>query len=269
MRTGIRTGRPFQRRTELTSFWRARQTADLYGLPYKIFIRSAFEHLTRGGWERLPHPNQLYAKRHLEQILVASAKYWEEYKHSLFGRSFSHLPEYRAEAFCSFPAQMAHLECVADLLKARPIPWAIGQACVIDRVISPELVLAQFGEERLVRARAEVAGGTPEPIVHFGSDDLLPSCLGIPGALVPTSPECGACPTIDLCSRIQALTLAMMKRKTGSETPVDERRKKLGRERTRRCRERKTLAATVSLATIEASSSAGSNHRLGNVLQSK
>ena len=97
-RTGVRAGPAFQTKTELTSFWRARQTADLYGLPYKVFIEVAFDQLLGGGWQRMPHPNQLYAKRNLQRICIAAAVYWKEFQQSLFDRSFSHLPEYRTES---------------------------------------------------------------------------------------------------------------------------------------------------------------------------
>lgn len=53
-RSGVRAGPAFQCRTELTSFWRARQTADSYGLPYIIFIDVAMETLTRGGGSGFP-----------------------------------------------------------------------------------------------------------------------------------------------------------------------------------------------------------------------
>jgi hypothetical protein len=118
-RTGVRAGPAFQHRTELTSFWRARQKADLYGLPYKVFIEVAFDQLMAGGWQRFPHPNQLYAEQNLQRIYTAAASYWEEFQQSDFDRSFSHLPEYRTESYHHFPAQVAHRAWVVDLLKKK------------------------------------------------------------------------------------------------------------------------------------------------------
>ena len=107
-RIGVRVGPAFQKRTELTSFWRARQQADLYGLPYHIFIEVSFRELTRGGWTRLPHINQLYAERNFRRICAAAAAYWEEWQQARLDQSFSHLPEYRAESYHEFSAQKAH-----------------------------------------------------------------------------------------------------------------------------------------------------------------
>lgn len=113
-RTGVRAGPAFRRRTELTSFWRARQAADLYGLPYKVFIEVVFDQLIRRGWERFPHVNQLYAEQNLERTYIAAAAYWEELQETDFGRSFSQLPKYRSESFHDFPAQVGHRVWVVD-----------------------------------------------------------------------------------------------------------------------------------------------------------
>ncbi len=257
-RTGVRAGVAFQGKTELTSFWRARQAADLYGLPYAVFIEVAFEQLTRGGWQRLPHPNQLYAERNLQRIYIAAAAYWQEFQQSSFDRSFSHLPEYRTDSYHDFPAQVAHRAWVVGLLKEKKrSAWAIGNACFVNRVISPELAIAEFGKETIARARKEISEDTPEPSEPCSAQVLLPSCLGLPGALVPTSPECVACPAMALCARMETVTLAGLKRATGSENPEHDRRKKLGRKRTQRCREKKKLAAVVPSMTPEATSTTG------------
>jgi hypothetical protein len=242
-RIGVRGGPAFQSKTELTSFWRARQTADTYGLPYKVFIEVAFEHCIRGGWQRLPHINQLHGKASIENILIAAAKYWEEFQQSTFDRSFSHLPKYRTESFHNFSAQLAHRAWIIELLKTKRSAWALGRAVVVNRVIPPELAKLEYGEEIVARAGEAVAEEAPDPLEPCGVKELLPSCLGLPGALNPTSPECVACPAIDLCARMQAVTLARLKRTTGSENPEHERRKKQVRDRVRRCRERKNHAA--------------------------
>jgi hypothetical protein len=249
-RTGVRAGPAFQCKTELTSFWRARQAADAVGLPYRLFIDVAFEQLIRGGWQRFPHINQLYSAKNLRRIYVAAAAHWEEYQETYFDRSFSHLPEYRTESFHAFPAQTAHRAWVVDVLKTRRGAWAVGNACFVARVLSPELALTVFDEEIVARAREEVTEATPEPSEPCGVPELLPSCLGLPGALSRTSPECVACPASDLCARVQAVTLSALKRATGSENPEYERRKKLGRDRVRRLRAKKALAAgALAVAT--------------------
>jgi hypothetical protein len=254
-RTGVRAGPAFQHKTELTSFWRARQRADLYGLPYKVFIEVAFDQLMGRGWARLPHVNQLYAERNLQSIYTAAAAYWEEFQQTDFDRSFSHLPEYRTESYHHFPAQVAHQAWVVDLLKEKKrSTWAIGKACLVTRVISPELALAEFGEEDFARAREDVSEDVPEPREPCGAQELLPSCLGLPGALVPTSPECIACPAMALCARMEAVTLAGLKRTAGSENPEYERRKKQQRDRTSRHRAKKALAAGASSAVTEPAS---------------
>ena len=147
---------------------------------------------------------------------------------------------------------MAHRAWVVDLLKEKKrSPRAIGKACLVTCVISPELALMEFGEEDFARAREDVAEEAPEPSEPLGVRELLPSCLGLPGATVTTSPECLACPAMGLCVRMETLTIDRLKRTTGSEDPEHERRKKQVRERVRRHREKKALAAGVSSAVTE------------------
>jgi len=249
-RIGVRVGPAFQTRTELTSFWRARQKADLYGFPYNVFIELAFETLTRGGWTRLPHINQLYAERNFRRICTAAAAYWEELQQARLDKSFSHLPEYRLESYHEFSAQKAHRAWVLESLKKRGA-HAIGRAYFLHRVISPELALAEFGEKLFSRARERLTEEeeVPEPIEACAIEELLPSCFGLPGALAPTSPECRACPAMDRCGRMEGVTRRHLELRTGSENPEHERRKKQGQERVRRHRKKKALAAAGTSAT--------------------
>ena len=136
-------------------------------------------------------------------------------------------------------------------------------------MISPELALVEFDDEKVASAREYAAENTPEPLDPLKVREILPSCLGLPGALVPTSPECLACPAMGLCVRMEALTLDGLKRTTGSENPEHERRKKQGRERVRRHRAKMALAAGVSIRGGEAAHRPGvSNCPAGNASQS-
>lgn len=185
--------------------------------------------------------------------MTATAAHWEEFQLTFFDRSFSHLPEFRTESFYDFPAQIAHRAWVIELLKERLGVKAIGKASVLDRVISPELALAEFGDEKVDRAASEISGEPTADLEPLGIGELMPSCFGLPGAFVPTSPECMRCPAIGRCTQVVTVMLNGLKRTTGTEDPEHERRKKQQRDRVNRHRAKKALAASIQSAATAAS----------------
>ncbi|MCT7264581.1 hypothetical protein, partial [Salmonella enterica] len=61
-------------RDEMTSLWKARQVADLLGMPYAIFIRASMKAaVEQRGYNRVPRPNQLCRPWQIE----AAAKAWD------------------------------------------------------------------------------------------------------------------------------------------------------------------------------------------------
>lgn len=251
LRTGVRSGAPFSYRRELTSFWRARQHADYFGLPYAVFIEVAFDVLLDGGWTRLPHINQLYSMRNLDRIYKAAAALWVEHQEVSFSRSISRRPEYRNESYHQFPSQTAHRAWVKDLLKEKHSNAAIGDACFVSRVLPAEMAAAEFGKDRLVKAEYAVAAELVEPTVPKRIGQILPSCLGLPGAFASSSAECTACPAAAICARSQKAMSNALKDRLGSDNPEFDRRKEQQRNRTRRFRAKQNLTAAGSLGVHE------------------
>ena len=236
---GTRRGVPEDHKAEFTAFWRARQSADLLGIPYGIFLEAAYQILLRGGFQRVPYINQIYGK-HQVRIAVAAEELWKEHCAARF--MFSSLPHYRAESFRGLAAQIAHQKWVLEQLETRS-NHAIGRACFTLRILSEERAKTAFGEERLERAREQTADEIPEAHDTYGPPQMLPSCAMLPGALDASSPECSECRVASFCTQAEASVLRSVATITGVADPEEERRRKLGRDRTRRFRLKAKLAA--------------------------
>jgi hypothetical protein len=161
---GTRRGVPEDHKAEFTSFWRARQFADLLGMPYGIFLEAAYQILLSGGFRRIPYINQIYGK-HQVRIAVAATELWEEHCASRF--MFSPLPHYQAESFRGLAAQVAHQDWILEQLKTRT-DHAIGRACFTLRILPEVRAKLEFGEERLEKAR--VLAAEEVPMVHESWD---------------------------------------------------------------------------------------------------
>lgn len=73
--------------------------------------------------------------------------------------------------------------------------------------------------------------------------DLLQACFGVPGVEKVESEVCDHCVLHTLCRKSRDVTLQKVKAVTGEEDPVAANKRAAQRERTRKCRARKTLQA--------------------------
>jgi hypothetical protein len=245
---GVRRGDPESHKAEFTSLWRARQSADLVGAPYDIFLNAAFDILLRGHFERMPAPNQFYRK-HAEKIAIAVRDHWDE----LCGTRFMYatLPQYQEASFFGLPAQIAHRVWVIEQIKKLHSNHALGRACFTLRILPEAQARAAFGDERLEMARAIVADDAMAAVPHTACKrrDSLPSCAMLPGAMEIGSSECSKCKIAALCARGGEMVLQTVIGTTGVSDPVESRKRALGKERTRKCRERaRTAEVTASLS---------------------
>ncbi len=162
---------------EFSAAWRARQIADGFGMPYDFFIRECIEAALRRGVARVPRPNQLYNLLSMPHV----QERWEERRKAL--PLFSELPQYRVEAFCGLPAQIEHQQWVIDSLKARQArPFAIAQACFVDRLFTLDRAKAEFNPYVVEQMLSEAAGMKADPAPALRATNFLPSCFGLPHA---------------------------------------------------------------------------------------
>lgn len=230
---------------ETISVWKARQVADALGAPYDWFCREALEALLRDGWTRQPRPNQLYSEKTLPRIVDRVSTSWSEWCRE-GPLQFSKLPQYRVESYVGLPVQDDHFRWLVEQLRYRHgRPGAIGQLCLMDRVLPEQLAIDEFGPERMHSAHVAVVGlfvsSTPSQPVTF-----KPGCFGVVHASQPNSAPCSGCSEAKSCHRIAKMIETRVHAECGSDDPVAARRRRLSRERVRRHRAkaRASMSAT-------------------------
>jgi hypothetical protein len=157
-KTGTRNRKWNSNSREFASFWNARQFADEIGLPYWFFNHYAMALLMRWGWKHIPRANQLYGPSVRDAITKELRATWLEWTEARF--VVSKLKHYLPENFRGSPEQLAHRDWVVSQIRRRHAsPESIGRACFIDRVLSVDRAISEFGSERVDSARADALAG--------------------------------------------------------------------------------------------------------------
>jgi hypothetical protein len=228
---------------EFSAAWRARQIADGFGMPYDFFIRECIEAALRRGVARVPRPNQLYNLLSMPHV----QERWEERRKAL--PLFSELPQYRVEAFCGLPAQIEHQQWVIDSLKERQArPFAIAQACFVDRLFTLDRAKAEFNPYVVEQMLSEAAGMKADPAPALRATNFLPSCFGLPHACSPSISPCIECHVREECRTAEAKVRGKVAQRYGNEKPRDEEKLALNRERVARCRAKRALAGAGAVS---------------------
>ena len=230
----------------VTSTWAARQAADVLGMPYGFFISRALEIVLRR-WKnpRLPRPNQLLRPELVPELI----EQWDEWCGSQLMRA-----EHKRYLNCNFrgePAQLAHHEwLVAQIWARHGHPRVIGHVCFELQQLPEARARAEFGDERVDRARAEVSGSAPlEPLSETAFRVQMPiGCFGVPHAPQSTDKACSTCRHFAACATASDGMLASIKMSRGTTDPVGARKKAQDRARQRRCRARKRAEKAAALA---------------------
>ncbi|MDN2580880.1 hypothetical protein [Aquibium sp. ELW1220] len=243
---------------ERTQLWMARVRADVVGMRYEDYIDFSFDFALRRGHVRkkLPRPNQLHHGDAAHDYWVAyRLKRWEELVRDGIA-SVDNMTCYRVENRKGFPAQMAFRDFAVEriLTTGSSLAQAIevyclqnGQLCRADLEgrFDPELV-----EQQWALADSSVRNGRVTPTVapRLTQVDLLPSCFGLPGAPEVDRPVCVSCPASDKCLQISSRVREKVKERMGSETPVEDARRKKTAERVRawRAKQKRAAAPTSS-----------------------
>lgn len=233
-------------RTERTSCWKARQAADLLGLPYHFFCEHALESALRTGWRKPPRPNQLYPLGNLGAVEAA----WKEYCSGVEWM-ISALPQYHLDNFAALDAQYAHQDWVVDSIRQRHMkPTLIARACFELCVLPLDRAYLEFGP---VRVNAALDYANDERLVPVTAStltrgELRPSCFGILHSFSAHHPTCAECISNIDCAKVVASIRQHVIRECGHADPALARKRKLQAERTRNHRARKAglLAAASS-----------------------
>jgi hypothetical protein len=140
----------------VTGIWRARQHADLYGVPYRFWCRKALGAIYQAGWfswpgrpkwMQVPMPQNLYG----DLAVPAVCEAWSEETSSRLIAAGD--ARYGFEAFQGNPHQVAHEAWLVAQLRKRARPeFLLARLIYVDRTLREETALAEFGPELVAKA---------------------------------------------------------------------------------------------------------------------
>jgi hypothetical protein len=202
------------------------------------------------GWKHIPRVNQLYGSGVRHAITVELQARWEEWTEARV--VFSPLPHYLPENFRGSPAQLAHQEwVVAQLWRRRASTGLIGRACFVDRVLPVDRAISEFGAEKIEAARFDARGDASRELTLLELDQTTPSCLGVLHARDIATDPCRCCELQDVCLELTGNVRSFVVARAGSDDPVLDSRRRLGRERTRRFRAKASITAEHEVSNVE------------------
>lgn len=137
------------RRSKSSGLWRCRQVADAAGVPYGVFLRSAYRHRLRYWRQKfLPQPVHLYSEDVMERVIDD----WEqEQRIRLY---VAENPVYQNQAYTGLPHQNAHHEWLFTQAQLRSDPPATIARFLDDGLLPIAKVEQRCDSETLERIRA-------------------------------------------------------------------------------------------------------------------
>ncbi|AIF47316.1 hypothetical protein HY57_08540 [Dyella japonica A8] len=232
-------------RDEMTSLWKARQAADLLGMPYSMFIRASMKAaVDQRAYNRVPRPNQLCTSWQVE----AAEKVWsdEQLIISIFADDWD--PRFFAPQGRKDPARQAAIELLVARINARP-PG--NRAGALANYIHRRLALTEaeardrFGDELVDEAMSARAAPTIELPREVGLPHR-PACFGFR----PEVPACTVCSVRDACEVLHARIDRTFFERVGNVDPqlVRTRQGNAERKRRQRAKQRAVLDVPPSSA---------------------
>lgn len=230
---GLARGPLFSRRhdkAEITALWGLRQRVDQEGLPYHFFFDRAVEFFKSRSF--IPRPNQMASDKHFDGLI----KYcWLKAKEtpSLLMRADD--PRFKNENFQDHPAQKRFHQIILKLLKAVSYPESWLNDLIFHKRILPESVArAKFGDDAVDDAKAQASNAekpSPDQDLSF-----KPGCFGYYPAYEARSASCVTCSFAPACDQVGQAIRQISAERFGSDSPFDDRKKLLARERQRKHR---------------------------------
>lgn len=231
----------------LTQLWKARQEADSLSIPYPDYFDFCFDFASRrSGRKYLPQPNQLGPKgKGAEAWREQFDNFWCLDRIAISLGRMEPMAQYTTRYRWGLPAQIALTQNLL-VLGEKKIANLSGFVCrYMARLDYLQLEDFRFVEREVVqrehkKAKDDFAMGIGEEQVYppLQASDLLQSCFGVPGVRTDATDSCRSCRLLKSCDMVRKRVIDQVIERTGSENPIEERKRTLSRERTRRFRTR-------------------------------
>jgi hypothetical protein len=206
--------------------------ADLLGLPYPVFIRTAMEHsIGNGKADGLPRPNQLYGK--LTEALFRGRTRLDNAREAL--DQLVGDPRYQAVNYRGDPDQVEVVSMVCEMIHAAERPAeALALFMGTFGMLPPSVVLDSFPSAMVAEA---VSLARPNSHVHAEIPPYLPGCFGYRAK----DPEnvCLRCPAAVACSDASSAVRKKLMEKFGTDRPKEYFERRTAAARSQRYRDRK------------------------------
>jgi hypothetical protein len=181
------------------ALWDARQSADEMGIPYNFFMKHLYRISNRRRGQHRPSREEIIPLHWTQPLSRGLRDEWRNH-HRYRRVMVSELPQYRVEAFRGLPAQIEHRRWVLDHIEyQRDRDFYIGRFVFLERLVSPEMAAARFGEMALKKAQAEIGGSSPTELEEVSDSSLWPACFTLPHA-VDVTKGCSSCPLVGSCT---------------------------------------------------------------------
>lgn len=226
--------------SDIVALWQARQHADLLGVPYRYYLRQAFEYCFSAGYKRCPAPNQIWRDPVLKAVdteakrgvsLAASKEYSPERLDSMF----------LAENYRGHPVQVAAHDDLVTKVKQFPDEFNLGVLLMRDKIIPEHVARERFGDARVDKVLAEYVPFEPREMGEPLPVEAQPM-LGCFGTYRAASNVCQACPLAASCGTLDADVRATLIARHGTDAPRALKQTSDATERKRRQRARERLA---------------------------
>lgn len=124
-----------------TCIWKARQSADLLGMPYDVFCMSGMKAAIGRIWQRIPSPSQLYSENILNQII-------DRWEILLNERIYAASDEfYTLPKWVGHPAQQEHADWLCKQIAMRSAPeYALMEYAFKKHMIPPQMARSYFSD---------------------------------------------------------------------------------------------------------------------------
>ncbi len=234
----------------------ARQRADALGVAYPIYVDAAFDFALRKSdrRKRFPRPNELHGNAQSAPLLAKHVlETWQ--KRLAEGVVRVEHPAYLISKYRGLPAQDDYRRFVLQLVKSKNMLWHRAiRTFTFDREQVPiEFFKAHIPEDQLEQEMERLECDLRHhPVSHenqMTSEQLTllcPSCFGMHYTFDAASDECSACPVAQSCLKTGNMVLKRAAAESGKLDPAGDYKRKLSRERQRKCRERKRFRTEVA-----------------------
>ena len=217
----------------MSQLWRARQTADRYGVPYDIFTHKAMEFMCKWkGRKVVPRPNQLYGPRNLNLFIVDCQE--KAANEMLFREEWDE--RFFAHRFVGDSAQVAALNMMERRIRETK-PWnrelALKSYLIDRRAITEAEARRRFCDELVNKVLS--TDEMPEPASTTKAvASYKPPCLSL--TFNASNPACMSCKFNVVCEKIKTRVDEELVRRHGDSNPRRVHRRKVDTERKRRWR---------------------------------